>query len=157
MPAPYYGLLAAAAAVIGLAVSVRMLRHRITVVTVTGHSMHPTLSAGDRVLVRRGDISDLRPGQIVVFQSPASDRTWTRWAIKRLVAVPGDPLPAEMMAAADDTPGLVVPGPLVPPRKLLVMGDNTDESFDSRHFGFVPAERLLGVAFRKLRENPPGR
>ncbi len=157
MNGPYYGLFAAAAAVIGLAVSVRMLRQRITVVTVTGHSMHPTLSAGDRVLVHRSDISDLRPGQIVVFQPPAGDRTWPRWAIKRLVAVPGDPLPAEMLAAADDTPGLLIPELLVPPRKLLVMGDNADESFDSRHFGFVPAERLLGVVFRELRENPPSR
>ena len=156
----YYGL-GAAATVAALAIGVRILRQRIAVVTVTGPSMRPTLAAGDRVLVRRGDLRDLRPGQIVVFQRPANDRTWQTepprwlagrpgWAIKRLVAVPGNPLPAEILAAANENPGLPVQGLLVPPRKLLVMGDNADDSFDSRHFGFVPAERLLGVVYRKL-------
>jgi signal peptidase I len=162
----YRSLGAAVVAVAVVAAGVRTLRHRIAVVTVTGQSMQPTLIAGDRVLVHRRDIRELRPGQIVVFQRPAGDRTWQAepprlvegrpgWAIKRLVGIPGDPLPAEILAAASDNPQLLVPGLLVPRRKLLVMGDNPDHSFDSRHFGYVPAEQLLGVVHRKLQLRGP--
>lgn len=36
-------------------------------------------------------------------------------------------------------------GPLVvPPGKLLLLGDNRDESFDGRYYGFVPRENLRG-------------
>ncbi len=40
-------------------------------------------------------------------------------------------------------------GPVVvPPSRYLVMGDNRDNSFDSRFFGFVPRSEILGRATR---------
>lgn len=37
-------------------------------------------------------------------------------------------------------------GPLlVPPGKLLLLGDNRDDSFDGRYYGFVPRENLRGA------------
>ncbi len=36
---------------------------------------------------------------------------------------------------------------VVPPQKYFVMGDNRDESLDSRYWGFVPRENIIGRPF----------
>jgi signal peptidase I len=33
---------------------------------------------------------------------------------------------------------------------LVLLGDNPDWSYDSRQFGYFPAERLLGVVVRTI-------
>jgi signal peptidase I len=69
--------------------------------------------------------------------------------IKRLAALPGESVPP-MAVPADTGPGAEV----VPPRMLVLLGDNPDSSYDSREFGYFPAERLLGVVMRQLRSGP---
>ena len=135
---------------------VRALRRRLVVVDVHGASMEPTLRQGDRVLVSRIPADAVRAGDIVVIErgsvlsdertSPA-DRPDRRrdWAIKRAAAVAGDPVPASVAAAAG-----VVPGATVPAGFLVVLGDNPVRSADSRVWGYLPAERLLGVVRRRL-------
>lgn len=49
-------------------------------------------------------------------------------------------------------------GPVVvPAERYLVMGDNRDNSFDSRFFGFVPRSEILGQATRVVASVDPAR
>jgi signal peptidase I len=149
------GALAVLAVLAGL-----ILARRLTaIVAVTGQSMEPTLSAGDRVLVRRTRLRSARAGQLVVIEAPSflhGDWTGTpsrhdlgrNWMIKRAAAIPGDPVPAVLPAAlaGDRT---------VPDGKLVVLGDNPDMSMDSRYLGYIPGDRLLGVVIGSLPRKSP--
>ncbi|MFF5208912.1 S26 family signal peptidase [Streptosporangium sp. NPDC000396] len=58
---------------------------------------------------------------------------------------PGDPVPR------DRVPGLAdVPHDRVPPGKVVLLGGNSEVSYDSRAMGFIPVERILGVVVRRL-------
>jgi signal peptidase I len=172
-------MLATASVLGALAILVGMVlvRGRIVIVSVAGQSMEPTLAAGDRVLVRRTRLRSVRAGQIVVIEEPGithNDRTgappshdagrsWTgdpprrdlgrSWMIKRVAAVPGDPVPAELAAAT----GPALAGQAqVPAGKFVVLGDNPEMSMDSRYLGYVPGDRLLGVVVGSLPLRAPG-
>lgn len=67
---------------------------------------------------------------------PAADRV-----VKRVAAGPGDPVP----------PGIGTTDPTVPAGMVVLLGDNPAESADSRQFGYVPAELVIGVVLRHLR------
>jgi nickel-type superoxide dismutase maturation protease len=85
---------------------------------VEGESMAPALHPGQVVLVTSLPFlwNPLRPGDIVVAESPVGGG---RLLVKRVVA--------------RDAEGMVV-----------LMGDNSDRSIDSRHFGSIPAAGVLG-------------
>jgi signal peptidase I len=125
-------------------------RRRFALVTVSGTSMVPTLRPGDRVVVRRVPVEALRAGDVVVLERPDPTGRWVapptrrpgarRWMVKRTAAVAGEPVPAVVR----------LPGPVVPAGHLVVLGDNPPDSLDSRGFGYVPAERVLGRVVRRL-------
>jgi signal peptidase I len=121
-----------------LAAVVVWLRRRLVTVTVSGHSMTPTLLPGDRVLVRRTPVRRVGRADLLVFARP---RTAERaWMIKRVLAVPGDPVPRR------EVPVLWgYSESRIPANRLVVLGDNPAESYDSRDFGYVSAEAVLGV------------
>lgn len=143
------GISVAAVAVGGLAL---WLRRRYVVVTVQGHSMQPSLRPGERVLVRRCGLVEVRRGDIVVLEPPTplpyagrlpptGRLRGRRWNVKRVTALPGDPVPA----------GVAGDGELVVPQgALVVLGDNRAASADSRQYGFFSGERLLGTVKRRL-------
>jgi signal peptidase I len=102
------------------------LRWRYSVVTVRGPSMEPDFADGDRLLACRRGLRRLRRGQLVIFTEPGLDRhrrpAWLtgaaardRWVIKRVAAIPGDPVPEAVRMAAG---GLA----LVPRGAVVVLG-----------------------------------
>ena len=119
--------------------------------------------ANDQRLVKRliglpGDVIELRKnvlyvnGQAVSYLRPDQetiDRVQTFTDYPHLVATEqlGDHLHPVML-----TPTLVSPntfGPItIPPDHYFVMGDNRDMSADSRVFGLVPRERIVGRSGR---------
>ncbi|MFJ3953839.1 S26 family signal peptidase [Streptomyces libani] len=139
-----------------------LLSHRLVLVTVRGMSMAPAYRDGDRVLVRR----TTRPtrGQVLVVERPALHTRWPsgplpvgagaravgqrQWLIKRLAALPGDPVPEAMLSAS---PFARPNPPRVPAGSLVLLGDNPQNSVDSRQFGFYPAERVLGTVVGPLK------
>jgi signal peptidase I len=118
----------------------RLLRRRLFVVTVRGLSMRPTLQPGDRLLARRVPLARVRVGQVVVVAAP-DHLAGVPWLVKRVVALPGDPVPPNV------DPGRAS---WVPPDCFLVLGDNAAVSRDSRHLGFLAGGDLLGVVVRRL-------
>ena len=122
---------------------VAAVRRRYLLVTVRGSSMCPTYYDADRILVRRTRSVRLNGpcrGEIVVLRPPVE--TMARISpllVKRVAAVPGDEVPPGFRRA--------VPLPIVPPRRLLVRGDN-DRSADSRSFGLVDFELVVGTVVR---------
>lgn len=113
--------------------------------------MEPTFQHGDRVAVRRTGRSAISSGDVVVIEPPDADPArrdsplrlpgGRRFVIKRVGAVAGEPVPH----------GIPVSDPVVPDRKLVLLGDNADASFDSRAIGYFSTDRVLGSVVRRMR------
>ena len=135
------------------------LRRTWLVVDVIGESMAPTFMDGDRVLVRRVRVGALRVGDVVVFGGPLHDDDRPPpelgrpvMVVKRVAALPGDPMP-DSVPAEDG-------GTTVPPARLVLLGDNADRSMDSRVWGPVPLDGVRGAVVRRIAprgERPAGR
>ncbi len=119
-----------------------------------GPSMLPTISSGDKVKARVVPASEIKHGDIIVFESMASQNAWL---VKRVVGLPGDIVSiskgALVVTKADTT--IYVPyddndttgesSVVVGPYSYYVIGDNRANSLDSRLFGPVSFDSLLGV------------
>ena len=129
----------AAAALVVAAVALAALRRRLALVDVRGDSMAPTFRDGDRLLALRRRGRDCARDDVVVFTAPGRP-TEPALLVKRVAAVAGDPAPAWLGAAPDER---------VPEGHVAVSGD-TGRSRDSRHFGYVRADRVTGVVVARL-------
>ncbi|HHV61883.1 MAG TPA: signal peptidase I [Firmicutes bacterium] len=126
---------------------------------VQGSSMEPTLHNGERLLVNKFIYRFREParGEIVVFRYPFDPR---RKFIKRVIGVPGDRVEIRDGAVflngsrldepytLDRTYGAYGPE-VVPEGRIFVLGDNRNNSEDSRFadVGFVPLSNVVGHAF----------
>ncbi len=108
-------------------------------VIVDGHSMLPTLTPGERVIVSNAYwlVGAVRDGDIVVVKDPGS----SGFIIKRVFRLAGERVPL------DKWPGFhhLEDGPYsVPDGNIYVLGDNQTQSEDSRIFGPVPQKSIVG-------------
>jgi signal peptidase I len=129
-------------------------------------SMAPTLEPSDRVLVNKlsgDDIQELGRGDVIVFHRPAGDEsTGSSDLIKRVVALPRESIEVRDNAVFINGEQLAEPyldeglqysdmAPVVvPDGHVFVMGDNRPDSRDSRSFGAIPEEDIVGRAFLLL-------
>lgn len=121
-------------------------------------SMNPTLVKGDRVLVNRFIYHFTEPerGDVIVFHPPVAPE---EDYIKRVVGVGGDMVSVHdeklyVNGDPQEEPYLnngkidgEYPEEKVPSGYVFVMGDNRNNSGDSRVFGPVEREAILGEAF----------
>lgn len=129
---------------------------------VQGSSMEPSLSSDQRVIVEKVTyyLHGPRRGDIVVVNMPDYG---DELLIKRVIAVAGEEVEIangrvyvngrllEEPYVVDDTPGSQKW--VIEPLHVFVMGDNRHASNDSRRFGTVHRDQILGRAM--LRYWPP--
>lgn len=129
---------------------------------IPSESMEPTLTRGDRVLVNKLDdgIGDIGRGDIIVFGRPPNEApSEIDDLIKRVVGLPGetvegrggqvwvDGAPIDESYLADGTITDPFPPVEVPDGFVFVMGDNRGNSRDSRVFGPIDGDLIVGRAF----------
>lgn len=132
---------------------------------VRGKSMAPGIHDGDRILVDHLSFvfRDVHRGDIVVLQYPLDP---TLDYIKRVIGLPGDEVKIDhgnvfVNGERIDEPYISEPdarGSLcqrVGPDSFFVLGDNRPHSSDSREFGLVPRQNLVGRV--NVRVWPPDR
>ena len=117
---------------------------------------------GNRLLKRvvgiPGDRIEMKENQLVVNGAPAiyreaATRDGEHEVLRESVGERSHLVEISKERTAASTFGPVV----VPPGSYLVMGDNRDNSFDSRFFGMVPRSEILGRATRVVASVDPAR
>ena len=144
--------------VIAVALAMFIRTFIVELYVVDGPSMRPTLESEERLVVNKF-IYRFRPpekGEVLVFQYP---RDPSRDFIKRVIATPGDTIEIrEGRVLVNDqllTEDYILentrseyPKSTVPEGRIFVMGDNRNNSEDSRFadVGFVPYDLIKGKA-----------
>jgi len=131
------------------------------------HSMEPTLYENNYIFLSKQQyrFTDIKYGQIIVFHSNIETETGEdKLLIKRVIAAPGDKISItsgavfvngeqlqENYIKEQYTTGFVEET-LVPTDAVFVMGDNRQNSMDSRdpRVGFIPKDRIVGMAFLRV-------
>ena len=133
---------------------------------VKGESMVPNFQSGDYLIVDEVSykLSDPKRGDVVVLRYPLDN---SQRFIKRIVALPGETLDIEngkvtitkdgQSVALDEKKylpaSLITEGDVhvtLGDDKYFVLGDNRQFSYDSRRWGVLPREDIVGKAFFRV-------
>ncbi len=133
---------------------------------VSGASMEDTFHTNEYLIVDRVSYYFHEPerGDVIVFRYP---RNPSQFFIKRIIGLPGDTVTIDGNSVTVTNPenetGLTLTEPYVKSmekntfltetlgeREYFVMGDNRDESSDSRVWGVLQKDRIIGRAFVRL-------
>ena len=124
-------------------------------VRVDGFSMRPTLDDGEFVLVSKLSykFGDFNHGDIIVFHFPLNPQ---EELIKRVIGVPGDTIRVQdqrVFVNGQQLNETYIAHPpqysgewTVPDGYLFVLGDNRNNSNDSKDWGMLPQENVVGKA-----------
>lgn len=124
-------------------------------VRVDGFSMRPTLEDGEFVLVNKMSyrFGAVQRGDIIVFHFPLNPK---EELIKRVIGLPGDRVSVQNHQVYINGQMLNEPYIAQAPvysgewtvldGQLFVMGDNRNNSNDSKDWGLLPAENVVGKA-----------
>lgn len=124
---------------------------------VQGHSMLPTLHEGEYLIINKLSyyLDEPRRGDIIVLHFP---RDRSREYIKRVIGVPGDRIEIDDSTVrvngvpltepyVNGTPVYRHESWTVPEGQYFVMGDNRNNSSDSRSWSFLPRRDIVGRAW----------
>ncbi|HYM61483.1 MAG TPA: signal peptidase I [Thermoanaerobaculia bacterium] len=142
------------AVAVALALAVRGL---VRIYAIPSSSMAPTLRVGDHIVVTpfHAPFWAREPvrGDVIAFRSPRNSR---EIIVKRVIATAGDLVSSsngrvligghglpEPYLADPASSGSIQPQ-IIPSGCYFVMGDNRADSFDSRHWGVLPRDLVLG-------------
>jgi signal peptidase I len=128
----------------------------VQAMTIDGPSMQPNLYYDQRVMIEKVTyrlIHGPRRGDVVTFDLPDEETP----LIKRVVALPGETvevrdgqvfIDGELLEEPWITQlgGPGYPSTVLPPLHVFVLGDNRPSSRDSRYFGPVSLEQIIGRA-----------
>jgi signal peptidase I len=134
---------------------------------VPSSSMVPALRIGDRILVQKifFEAHDLKRGDIIVFADPPRDTMCgppVPDLVKRVIGLPGQRIYSlgsaiyidgrrisEPYLPADDFLGRPIASPAhpytIPANDFYVLGDNREDSCDSRYWGPVAGSSIVGT------------
>ena len=133
---------------------------------VSGASMESTFHTGEYLIVDQlsYELHTPKRGEVVVFRYPKDP---SKFFIKRVIALPGETITIEGSTVRISNPqfpnGFILDEPYIKSmengsdltevlgeREYFVMGDNRDQSSDSRFWGVLQEERIVGRAFVRL-------
>jgi signal peptidase I len=158
-------------ALVALIVSMGLRTYAFQTFFIPSPSMNPTLQDGDRIIVNKlaVEFGTINRGDVLVFKAPPTEDCSTLHVtdlVKRVIGVPGDklysvgntiyvngtalveawshtePLGGEIASAMNPV--------VVAANHYFMMGDNHDNSCDSRMWGTIPRSDVIGKAFVRI-------